>query len=99
MSRLNGVPMNLTNPEDISREGRAGKRSYERAFEAMKEAYFGSNKFDGMTTSQVLQLVDAALQDKFMPLKKMRIKRNGTRFKAELANIRRGDHASILLRS
>lgn len=91
-NRLNGVKMELTFVEETSVKNKRQRgekvTKFDRAARAVMSAYQDSDHFMGLNAQQVMFLMNAALQDEYIPLRKLVVKHGGTRLQRAITEAR-----------
>lgn len=92
--KLNGVHVEITEvPQYLGNKPRTGKGNriaLARAIAAVRAAARRSNSFDGIKGHNIVLLIDAALQDTFLPKSKLAVRREGDRLQHALKTVREG---------
>lgn len=78
-SELNGVEMALYAVEETQQRAKRdhGEQKYNRAASAIKRAYQRTSHFKHLSVGQIIRVIDASLQDEYMPLLKLKQRFNG----------------------
>jgi len=94
--KLNGVHVEVTREKDeatIQRElmaGRGNRRALAKAMETVRKVAKKTNGFHNLKGHSIVLVVDAALQDAFVPLPKLKLRKHGNRLDNAIKLIQEG---------